>query len=65
MIQFNVNDMTCGHCVSAVTRAVKEVDVEGTCEVDLATKRVKIVSDRPVEDFRAAIEGAGFTPIPL
>ena len=65
MIEFNVDDMTCGHCVSTVTRAVKEVDAAGKCEIDLATKRVKIVSDRPVEDFRAAIEGAGFTPIPL
>ena len=65
MIQFNVNDMTCGHCVAAVSRAVKEVDAAGKCEVDLATKRVRIVSDRPAEEFRAAIEGAGYTPIPL
>lgn len=25
MIQFEVNDMTCGHCVGAVTAAVKKV----------------------------------------
>ena len=26
MIELNVKDMTCGHCVSAVTRAVRAVD---------------------------------------
>ena len=65
MIEFTVNDMTCGHCASTITRAVKEVDAGGKCEIDLAGKRVRIVSDRPSEEFRAAIEGAGYTPIPL
>jgi copper chaperone len=65
MIEFNVNDMTCGHCASTITRAVKEVDAAGKCEVDLGAKRVRIVSDRPSEAFRTAIEEAGFTPTPL
>ena len=65
MIEFNVNDMTCGHCASTITRAVKDVDAAGRCEVDLAAKRVKIASDHPAEEFRAAIEEAGFTPVPV
>lgn len=65
MIEFNVNDMTCGHCASTITRAVKDVDAAGRCEVDLAAKRVRIVSDHPAEEFRAAIEEAGFTPVPV
>lgn len=64
MIEFQVQDMTCGHCASTITRAVKEVDAAGRCEVDLAAKRVRIASDHPAEDFRAAIEEAGFTPVP-
>jgi copper chaperone len=65
MIEFNVNDMTCGHCASTITRAVKDVDAAGRCEVDLGAKRVKIASDHPAEEFRAAIEEAGFTPVPV
>lgn len=65
MIEFNVNDMTCGHCASTITRAVKEVDAGGKCEVDLAGKRVRIVSDRPSDEFKVAIEEAGFTPVAL
>lgn len=62
MIEFTVKDMTCNHCVQSITRAVKGVDANGSCEVDLAAKRVRIGSARPADEFRAAIEDAGFTP---
>jgi copper chaperone len=61
-IEFRVADMSCGHCASTITRAVKEVDASGRCEVDLDAKRVRIDSDRPAAEFRAAIAEAGFTP---
>ena len=61
-IEFKVSDMTCGHCASSITRAVKEVDAAGRCEVDLGAKRVRIESAHPAADFKAAIEEAGFTP---
>jgi copper chaperone len=62
MIEFTVKDMSCDHCVATITKAVKQVDAGGRCEVDLAGKRVRIESARPAEAFRAAIEDAGFTP---
>lgn len=64
MIEFKVDDMTCGHCASSITKAVKAVDAAGRCEVDLAAKRVRIESAQGAEAFRAAIEDAGFTPVP-
>ena len=54
MIEFTVNDMTCGHCASSITRAVKEVDSGSRCEVDRT---------HPAAEFKAAIEEAGFTPV--
>ncbi len=63
MIEFTVNDMTCGHCASTITRAVKDVDAAGRCEIDLSGKKVKIESRLPAAQFRAAIEEAGFTPV--
>ena len=63
MIEFTVNDMTCGHCASSITRAVKEVDAGSRCEVDLGGKKVRIESNHPAADFKAAIEEAGFTPL--
>ena len=63
MIEFQVNDMTCGHCVAAISRAVKDVDAQGRVDVDLAAKRVRIESTHPAEEFREAIEEAGYTPV--
>ncbi|MGE8407669.1 MAG: heavy-metal-associated domain-containing protein [Pseudomonas sp.] len=42
---FNVEGMTCGHCVKAVTRAVQNEDADAIVEVDLAQKQVKVQSD--------------------
>lgn len=62
MIEFTVNDMTCGHCASSITRAVKDVDAASRCEVDLGAKKVRIESTHAPGEFKAAIEEAGFTP---
>ena len=64
MIEFTVNDMTCGHCASSITKAVKEVDAEARCEIDLEAKKVRIQSGRGAEEFQAAIDDAGYTPVP-
>ncbi len=62
MIAFEVNDMTCGHCASTITKAVKEVDAAGRCEIDLQTRRVRIQSAHPAQEFQEAITEAGYTP---
>ena len=63
MIEFTVNDMTCGHCASTITKAVKDVDAAARCEIDLAGKRVRIQSEREAAEFQAAIDDAGYTPV--
>lgn len=63
VIELTVKDMTCGHCASSIARAVKSVDAAGTCEVDLAEKRVRIASALPAEDFVEAIREAGYSPV--
>jgi len=64
MIEFTVQDMTCGHCAATITEAVKAVDPAGRCEIDLAAKRVKVDSAFSAERIAAAITKAGFTPAP-
>lgn len=41
---FNVQGMTCGHCVKGVTRAVQEQDAAAQVEVDLAARQVRVQS---------------------
>jgi copper chaperone len=64
MIEFTVNDMTCGHCASTITRAVKDVDAASRCEIDLGQHKVRIESAHAAAEFKAAIEEAGYTPVP-
>ncbi|MGE0315385.1 MAG: heavy-metal-associated domain-containing protein [Lautropia sp.] len=65
MISFQVDDMTCGHCVGAITKALKDVDPDATLRIDLATHRVDIVAgktgDAGASRWRNAIEEAGYT----
>ncbi len=57
---FNVQGMTCGHCVKAVTRAVQEQDAEARVEVDLAGKQVKVQSGLAADAILAAIREEGY-----
>lgn len=60
MYQLQVEHMTCGHCVSAVTRAVQAVDAGAKVNVDLASKTVTIDSATALAPLRSAIADAGF-----
>lgn len=62
MIELTVPDMSCNHCATTITRAVREVDAAGRVEVDLGAKRVRIETRRPAAEFIAAITEAGYTP---
>lgn len=65
MIAFEVKDMTCGHCVKAITEAVKAADGSADVRIDLARHRVEIESaaaDAPA--LAGVIREAGYTPVP-
>jgi copper chaperone len=63
MIEFTVDDMTCGHCAATITAAVKAVDPAGRCEIDLAARRIRIETAFSPERMSAAIAKAGFSPV--
>jgi len=66
MITFRVDDMTCGHCVGAITKAVQQVDPAADLQIDLATHRVQIGrSVASAAAFGAAMAEAGYTPAVL
>ena len=57
---FNVQGMTCGHCVKAVTRAEQEQDAAARVEVDLAGKQVRVQSELAQEQILTAIRDEGY-----
>ncbi|MEE4077381.1 heavy-metal-associated domain-containing protein [Pseudomonas viridiflava] len=48
---FTVQGMTCGHCVRAVTQAIKHEDPAAEVQVELASKEVKVESTLSAEDI--------------
>ncbi|MBF8177973.1 MAG: cation transporter [Burkholderiaceae bacterium] len=60
MYELQVEEMSCGHCVSKVTKTVLEVDASAKVEVDLAQRKVRVQSDAALEDISEAISDAGY-----
>jgi copper chaperone len=66
MIAFEVNDMTCGHCVSTITKALKGADKDAQVQIDLATHRVQVEpASAGADELADAIKEAGYTPVPV
>ncbi|MGF6206264.1 heavy-metal-associated domain-containing protein [Pseudomonas sp. ADAK2] len=57
---FNVQGMSCGHCVKAITQAVQAKDPAASVRVDLATKEVGVESGLTAEQVIAAITEEGY-----
>ncbi|WP_423195338.1 MULTISPECIES: heavy-metal-associated domain-containing protein [unclassified Cupriavidus] len=60
MIEFQVEGMSCNHCIGAITRAVQAVDPAARVSADVPTQAVKVDSQADQGALRQAIEGAGY-----
>jgi Cu+-exporting ATPase len=60
MYRLTVEDMSCGHCVGRVTKAVQGIDEAAKVSIDLPTKQVSIDSDAELDRIVAAIDAAGY-----
>ena len=62
MLEFNLPDMTCGHCASTVAKTAKLVDPNSKVDVNINTKTVNIESTEDRSDFVEALTEAGYPP---
>lgn len=60
MLSFEVEGMTCGHCVQSVTKAVQGVEPKAVVTVDLAAGRVTVQGGERREAIAQAITDAGY-----
>ncbi len=66
MNAFEVQDMTCGHCVNTITKAVKATDPGAKVQIDLANHRVEIDSSSiGAGQWGDVIKAAGYTPVAI
>lgn len=64
MHSFTLPDMSCGHCVAAITEALKAADAQAHIEIDRESRTAKIDSALPRESLSTALIEAGYTPAP-
>ncbi|MEB0043219.1 MULTISPECIES: cation transporter [unclassified Pseudomonas] len=64
MQRFNVQGMTCGHCVRAITQAVHRDDPAADVKVDLATGLVQVESTLAADALIGLISGEGYVVTP-
>lgn len=59
---YTVSGMTCGHCVGTVTSEVGKVAGVSAVDVELATGKVTVTAERPIDEalIRDAVEEAGY-----
>jgi copper chaperone len=61
MVTFRVPDMTCGHCASAIARAVASIDKDARLEISIPDKLVTVTSGVAANELVEAIADAGYT----
>lgn len=60
MLVLNVPDMSCGHCVATIEKAVHSVDPGAKVATDLAAKSVAIETNAAATAIREAMSDAGY-----
>ncbi|MFC4655832.1 MULTISPECIES: heavy-metal-associated domain-containing protein [Rheinheimera] len=64
MIELTVNNMSCNHCVSMITKAIHQQQSDAQVEVDLATKMVRVQSLLSRDELLQVLDEAGYSATP-
>ena len=62
MLELTLPTMTCGHCISVVTKAIKQADPQALVEIDLASHRVRVETTENRETIESTVAEAGYVP---
>jgi copper chaperone len=60
MQRYKIEDMTCGHCASAVEKAIHGVDPAAAVNVDLGAKEVSVETAANTAAIAQALKAAGY-----
>lgn len=62
MLEFQIPNMTCGHCARTVTEAVRAADPAADVQIDLPTHQVKVDTTAEREAVVSRLTEAGYAP---
>lgn len=61
MITLQIENMTCEHCVKAITNALIDADQNAKVEVSLAQKQVAVESELEANKIISILEDEGYS----
>lgn len=59
-MEFDIPDMSCGHCASSITKALKQLDANAGVSIDLPTKKVTVQTTEDRQTVADALTEAGY-----
>lgn len=59
-MEFNVPDMSCGHCVGAITKTLQQLDADAKISIDLPAKKVTVETTQDRQTVADALAEAGY-----
>lgn len=65
MLRYTIENMTCGHCVATVTKAIHGVDANAAVRADVAGRSLEIDTGATSEAVSAAVAAAGYRVTPV
>lgn len=63
-MDFRVPDMSCGHCIATIEKAITSADPKASVTCDLDARRVRIESSLSGDQQASAIRSAGYEAQP-
>ncbi len=60
MTTLNIPEISCGHCESAIETAVAKVDSSAQLDFDMENRRVRVLSNNPLDNILAALTSEGY-----
>ncbi|WP_375543901.1 heavy-metal-associated domain-containing protein [Ruegeria conchae] len=60
MTNLNIPERSCGHCKSAIAKAVATVDSSAQLDFDMENRRVRVLFTNPLDHIFAALKSEGY-----
>lgn len=59
-MEFDIPDMSCGHCANAITQALKQLDASASISIDLPAKKVTVQTTEDRQAVADVLTAAGY-----
>lgn len=65
MHEFEIQAMTCGHCVATITKTLTALDPQAKVQAELPTHRLRVDTALPRAQVEHALRAADYPPTPV